>query len=880
MKNILVQRSMSLATVAFLVVGMLSAMAAPITAGGGNIGTVKIHSADTSAETYFRPNEPKVPCTFYLEGQAFAADTDGSFYIANVSGDNVDNGQAYPLPSGRVGFHSDVNGHWTSSPITLADGHYKLYYNEDQNGNDKHKVFWVFCAPDTAHISIGPSAVNDIGAGQTSHTFTVTVAGTAALSNLTITPTVVDNLNVNVTPAAGANNTCGAPTVSGDTATCTVTISSSSPAGPFTASATASGTVGNATFGPIATNGANLNSGTATKTFSCLTHNISLELSGAGKTPVAYTALGGGGATPTWTVTFFYSVNGAGYQSAVGAITQDTGVGTLIIGAGPISVSTPSGSGTLAWYAEIANGTTVLATTSTKNETLANSGNCSLKSSGPSPVSSITFQKSQRTTDGDVSPVLVNDEFGNPIEFTYTATAYYDAAMTQLAGSFNFTTQFDIADTNLDDFLYWTVCEVAKDGWVQVSPNGCATYHGHVQTATDFVNFKTVDLTATKSANPTFTRTYAWTLTKSVDKTIVHQQSGSATFNYTVTATRNSGTNSAWQVAGSINITNPNPIAVAVTVSDSIEANASCTITGGANVTVPANTTSTVGYTCTYSQAPASASQTNTASVSWTASGQLAGTSGSAQATASVTWGAPTTLVDDQATVTDTQYTLTPGTISGTQTYTYSKTYTVPTGCVNYDNTASLTTNTTATNLTASQSVRICGPVKGGLTIGYWSNKNGQAQILGANPVALRASLVQYAPFQDLTATAASGINSYIQGVIKAANASGASMNAMLKAQMLATALNVYFNPALGGTAIDLTLVCKNIAAGCTIYENTSSSFGSATSLTVSQLLAYAATQSNVGGSAWYGQVKNGPGSQELAKDTFDAINNNVAYAP
>jgi len=41
--------------------------------------------------------------------------------------------------------------------------------------------------------------------------------------------------------------------------------------------------------------------------------------------------------------------------------------------------------------------------------------------------------------------------------------------------------------------------------------------------------------------------------------------------------------------------------------------------------------------------------------------------------------------------------------------------------------------------------------------------------------------------------------------------------------------------------------------------------------------MAYAASQSNVGGSTWYGNVKN---TQFLAKDTFDAINNQLAFAP
>jgi len=42
-----------------------------------------------------------------------------------------------------------------------------------------------------------------------------------------------------------------------------------------------------------------------------------------------------------------------------------------------------------------------------------------------------------------------------------------------------------------------------------------------------------------------------------------------------------------------------------------------------------------------------------------------------------------------------------------------------------------------------------------------------------------------------------------------------------------------------------------------------------------SQVLGYAASQSNVGGSVWYGNIK---AIQELAKNTFDAINNRVAW--
>jgi hypothetical protein len=181
--------------------------------------------------------------------------------------------------------------------------------------------------------------------------------------------------------------------------------------------------------------------------------------------------------------------------------------------------------------------------------------------------------------------------------------------------------------------------------------------------------------------------------------------------------------------------------------------------------------------------------------------------------------------------------------------------------------------------------VSVCD-LASGLTIGYWQNKNGQSRIANSGSTGgvcnLTSSLRQYGPFQDLSATATcSQVAAYVSGVIKAASSAGSSMNPMLKAQMLATALNVYFGATSGGDTIDLTKVCKMIdgsggSATCSgIYQNVSAAFGGATQLTVLQLLAYAASQSNVGGTSWYGQVK---AIQELAKNTFDAINNSVAF--
>ena len=113
-------------------------------------------------------------------------------------------------------------------------------------------------------------------------------------------------------------------------------------------------------------------------------------------------------------------------------------------------------------------------------------------------------------------------------------------------------------------------------------------------------------------------------------------------------------------------------------------------------------------------------------------------------------------------------------------------------------------------------------------------------------------------------------------------------MNPMLKAQMLATALDVYFSdPTLGGNLInaptpvgarniDLLNVCAD-AVSCSSYENASSAFNGASALTVGQMLTYAASQSIVGGSMWYGNVKP---TQELAKDARDFPAQDAAELP
>ncbi len=184
----------------------------------------------------------------------------------------------------------------------------------------------------------------------------------------------------------------------------------------------------------------------------------------------------------------------------------------------------------------------------------------------------------------------------------------------------------------------------------------------------------------------------------------------------------------------------------------------------------------------------------------------------------------------------------------------------------------------------------------GAHTIGFWRNKNGQDIIKSGAVVsgacASATWLRQFAPFQDLAAgSSCTQVAAWVTKIINAASSSGSSMNPMLKAQMLSTALSVYFSdPALGGNRIgapapigpvriDLKTVCVLASNGtCTgKYEDVSPAFGGAPALTVAEALTFAASQSNAGGSTWYRNVK---ATQTLAKDLFDAINNNRAFGP
>jgi hypothetical protein len=439
------------------------------------------------------------------------------------------------------------------------------------------------------------------------------------------------------------------------------------------------------------------------------------------------------------------------------------------------------------------------------------------------------------------------------------------------------------------------------------------------------------DLTGSKTANPEFTREFSWTIGKTVDACAVVNNVGgcnitgsSKTLNYTVSVSHDAGSDSGWKVSGDITVTNnATGNANTVKVTDSTDVGGSCTVHTDVNHgldpaaggTLNAGDTASYPYDCTFSSNPGSG--TNTATVSWDpilSDGSVTPDS-SFPATATFSFGNPTTVIHNCVDATD-SYAGALGTVcvgdSNPKTFNYSRIVNVPHDCVTVNNTATFDVQDPDSDAddTGSSSVtaKVCRvPAKtGALTMGFWQNKNGQGIITGGSSSGgvcnSGAWLRTFAPFQDLSSTATcSQVATYVYNVIKAAVCTSTSKtcNSMLKAQDLATSLDVYFSdPALGGNKIgapspvglrqiDLTQICNMLdgsggSATCSgSYQNASSVFGGNSCLYVynlaqaTDILRYAAGQSNVGGSTWYGNVKT---SQVLAKNVFDAINNQAAF--
>jgi hypothetical protein len=403
------------------------------------------------------------------------------------------------------------------------------------------------------------------------------------------------------------------------------------------------------------------------------------------------------------------------------------------------------------------------------------------------------------------------------------------------------------------------------------------------------------DLAVEKDATASYKRTFAWTVVKTVDgKESVSYNGSPRTLSYSVVYTKNSGTDSDRAVGGTITVTNPNDFAVTgVSLTDALDDNTGCTVDDGTYTDgngdeqtvaasgddIPSLTVVEYNYSCSPS---GTTSTLNTATASWDVGNNLPDTS--KEGSAAVSWPTPT-LVHNCVTASDTipvggiVGSPPSGSICASTTFNYTKTVTIQNACTTVDNTATFADgNYTSSDSTTAQ---ICGPVTGGLTMGFWQNNNGQRIIKnGASTSGVCNSgtwLRQFNPFRDLSATAnCNTVATYVYNMIKAGgiNCGGANCNALLKAQMLATALNVYFStPGLGGNQIGAPTPLGAVNVNITAFKV---AFNNQTCLNVLAMLTYAGDQSNPGGSSWYGQVR---ATQERSKSAFDAINNQAAFS-
>ena len=227
-----------------------------------------------------------------------------------------------------------------------------------------------------------------------------------------------------------------------------------------------------------------------------------------------------------------------------------------------------------------------------------------------------------------------------------------------------------------------------------------------------FVPAQPKDLSVTATATATLTRTFSWGLTKGIDTARQNVPTGeSATFNYVVDVVHGAGVDGGWAVVGQISVTNPNGSDVTgVGVTGVVSNGGSCTVTNGTGVTIPANGSQTLAYTCTYATAPTPSAGRMTATATWPAFGSPSTTA---------TWPAGfdfataiPMLRDDSVLVRDS--------VAGTQgvvissdpspaRFSYSSSYPGMAGtCIDYPNTASYVTNTGKTGSSNQVFATVC----------------------------------------------------------------------------------------------------------------------------------------------------------------------------
>jgi hypothetical protein len=493
----------------------------------------------------------------------------------------------------------------------------------------------------------------------------------------------------------------------------------------------------------------------------------------------------------------------------------------------------------------------------------------------------------------------------------------------------------DYADTSNPGGVYILAICSLRDGY-PVNPSDCKYDAFKIKAGSEIENG--LPLTVTKDANGSNQNTYTWQITKDVDKTVVQQVGGTVTFNYTINVTHDSGTISDVKVTGMISVFNPNedgssntvPVDI-LGVTDELSDGTVCNVTGGAQTLTQFQTD--FAYSCDLSALP-QGKLDNTASVSWGSqfldNGALL-EAGSADFTFTDGISFTEDAIDECVAVTD-SYASSLGTAcvgeANPKSFNYSRTVNVPAnGCQSYDNTATFTTNDTGATGEASKTVTVCGPADtGARTIGFWKTTNGQNLVKtycnknGANLGTYLAALGGGAgPFSDAP-TGCTALKTYVYNILNGASAT--NMNRMLKAQMLGTALDVWFSgpgwtsnkmsgikpPSnflshnnLGTFNMDTTAVCPmvdNLSTGSATCKNLTPSTNAVAAgavptspMAMQAILDFAATIDPAtppwdlgayhGANVWYYNTTTNSQDrtkQEILKNIFDQFNNEDAF--
>jgi uncharacterized repeat protein (TIGR01451 family) len=224
-------------------------------------------------------------------------------------------------------------------------------------------------------------------------------------------------------------------------------------------------------------------------------------------------------------------------------------------------------------------------------------------------------------------------------------------------------------------------------------------------------------LQVSKTVNPSFTRTFDWSMNKVANKTKVTTKNDSTTFTYTVTATKSAPVDSGWQANGTITIANTTGAAVSnATVTDAVSNGGTCTVANGTGVSIPAGGSVTLNYVCTYpASGPTAVQGTNVATITYCedGSGACSNPVTFSNAPLAFAFGGPTTVVHDSVRVTDTLdgvTTVLAESINSTQTFTYERTIPVPAkDCAAHTNTVVATdVNDTGYTRTDTETVEVC----------------------------------------------------------------------------------------------------------------------------------------------------------------------------